>query len=955
MNNTNPKIGPAGLTLALALAVASSGWAADVITTDKINGYEGVLQGASSFVASGRPGAVAGNYALDLTVSGGGVLVADATFLNAATAADTLSLAFWVKKYDMADSSAFWIHATSEDRALQAHTPWSNDNVYFDTAGCCDGATQRINAAMSTFPGYTGASWWDDWHHFVFFKNGPDKQIWIDGELFLQGANTAPLPTDITYLFIGGAAPGSTLMRGQMDDFAIFANALSPADIASLASGTAPDALGGANQLLAYWDFDDVAVFATPLGFTFNVKDVGTTPMDPSTVVLSLDGTVVTPTSVVKPGSVTVIDYLLPNPPFLPSSTHTATVNINDTSGTPYTITETFVLSAFGFLSSDMALPPGSVDTSLTGFKFRTYQVDGTTPGNGVQVAEDILAGVYGPNVAYLQDLTGVDARGYFTFPDVINMDTLVDPLLTYGRFTQPAYPEYPFPGIPGNSSQYTYFACEIYAALEFTQAGLHTMVVNSDDCFATTSGPNPLDAFTAAQLGRFDAPAGRGSADTSFQFFVQTPGIYGFRTVYQQGTGAGNLEWFMVNDDGTRVLINDTTNAIPAYQWLPTATAAYVSSLIPADNDPAAGPALVQATIVDGPTPVNTASVSLLVDGVTVAATVTKTDNETLVTYVPDPLFASGSTHTATLAYTDAGNEVTRVWTFAIAPYTKDVINDYVGLLIGTTAYAPASDRPFAGSDNVAIDSSGGGVFVADASFLNTATATDTLTFALWVKKYNMNASSAFWAVSPSSPQVSRGFQAHIPWSDNNIYFDTAGCCDAGITRISASTTTFPGYTDLTWWDDWHHWVFFKNGSDKQIWIDGQLFLQGEGTAPLPTDMASLWIGNAADNNIMQGQLDDFAVYATVLSPADIQALASGTAPNALASNPTLLAYWPFDDAPDVGQPTISLDTEGNIVFSGVLQESDSVTGGWTDLLEATSPYAMPTTGAMKFYRTRN
>jgi hypothetical protein len=78
-------------------------------------------------------------------------------------------------------------------------------------------------------------------------------------------------------------------------------------------------------------------------------------------------------------------------------------------------------VSAFGFLSSDMALPPGSVNTSLTGFKFRTYQVDGTTPGNGVQVAEDILAGVYGPNVAYLQDLGGVDARGYFTFPDVIN------------------------------------------------------------------------------------------------------------------------------------------------------------------------------------------------------------------------------------------------------------------------------------------------------------------------------------------------------------------------------------------------------------------------------------------------------------------------------------------------------------------------------------------------------
>ena len=121
------------------------------------------------------------------------------------------------------------------------------------------------------------------------------------------------------------------------------------------------------------------------------------------------------------------------------------------------------------------------------------------------------------------------------------------------------------FPASRETSASYTNFACELYTALEFTQAGLYTMVVNSDDCFATTSGPNPLDTFGAAQLGRFDAAGGRGSADTSFQLFVQTPGLYGFRTVYQQGTGGGNLEWFMVNDNGDRVLINDTTNAIPA------------------------------------------------------------------------------------------------------------------------------------------------------------------------------------------------------------------------------------------------------------------------------------------------------------------------------------------------------------------------------------------------------
>ncbi len=951
MNHQNRKFGPPGLTLACALALASSAWAANVITTDKINGYEGVLQGPTAFVPSTRPGAVAGDYALDLTTAGGGVLVANAGFLNAVTANDKLAISFWVKKYDMADSSAFWIHATSQDRAFQAHTPWSNDNIYFDTSGCCDGATQRISAPMTSLVGYPGAAWWDDWHHFVFFKNGADKQIWIDGQLFLQGSSTAPLPTDISYLFIGGTAVNGGLMHGQMDDFAMFANALSPDDIVKLSTGTAPDALGGANQLVAYWDFD-VPLVSTPTGFTVNVKDVGTSPMAPNTVELSLDGTAVTPTSVTKSGSVTVIPYVLPNPPFLPGSTHTATVNIKDTSGASFTYDYSFAVAMFGLLSSDMALPPASVNKSLKGFKFRTYQVDGVNAGNGVQAAEDTLAGEFGPNVAYLEDLGGVDARGYFSFTEVINLDILdPDNQATPGRFTLPDYPEYPFPGIPGNSGNYTNFSCELYTALEFTQAGLYTMVVNSDDCFATTSGPNPLDTLGAAQLGRFDAPGGRGSADTSFQLFVQTPGLYGFRTIYQQGTGGGNLEWFMVNDNGVRVLINDITNAIPAYQWLPTITAAYVKSFTPADEEPAALPSLVQAVVVDGSA--SAGLFGLRIDDVPVQLTITKVGKENTLTYVPDPLFTAGSSHTARLTFTDGPNIVTHEWSFTVAPYTKDVLNDYVGLLRGTTKYAPASDRPFATSNNQAIDPTGGGVFVADASFLNLATANDIMTFAFWCKKYDMAANSAFWAISPSSSSTSRGFQAHVPWSDNTVYFDTAGCCDGTTQRINASLTTFPAYTDATWWDDWHHWVFFKNGADKQVWIDGQLFLQGSSTAPLPTDMTSLWIGNAADGNILHGQLDDFAVFATALSPTDIQALANGTAPDALPQGTSILAYWPFDDAPVSVEPTISLDATGNIIYTGTLQHADSVTGSWTDVEGATSPYTMPKTGAMKYYRS--
>ena len=84
-----------------------------------------------------------------------------------------------------------------------------------------------------------------------------------------------------------------------------------------------------------------------------------------------------------------------------------------------------------------------------------------------------------------------------------------------------------------------------------------------------------------------------------------------------------------MVNPDGTRVLINDTTNSISAYQWLPTINAAYVRSITPANDSDEANPDLVQAVIVDGSTPIATSSVSLQIDNAPVSAQVTKTGSE--------------------------------------------------------------------------------------------------------------------------------------------------------------------------------------------------------------------------------------------------------------------------------------------------------------------------------------
>jgi hypothetical protein len=54
-------------------------------------------------------------------------------------------------------------------------------------------------------------------------------------------------------------------------------------------------------------------------------------------------------------------------------------------------------------------------------------------------------------------------------------------------------------------------------------------------------------------------ANVGRGSSDTLYGFIVPQAGVYPFRTLWFEGGGGGNVEWFSVNPDGSRTLLNDT------------------------------------------------------------------------------------------------------------------------------------------------------------------------------------------------------------------------------------------------------------------------------------------------------------------------------------------------------------------------------------------------------------
>ncbi|MEO0018479.1 MAG: hypothetical protein RLZZ522_1762 [Verrucomicrobiota bacterium] len=214
-------------------------------SADLMQGTPLVWQAGAAFSADagGRSG-LAGDRAVNLgTVAGNFALVTDAAFLGllnlSCQTKDQLTITFWQKwSTPVAASSSVWLTSTSADggnRGFQAHVPWMDGPIYFDTSGCCTDTTQRLAGGVSGVD-------WQAWHHVALVKSGGAKQVWINGVLRLSQANGASaLPTDFTDLRVGQLGGGSSdTVRGLIDDFAVFGTVLDAAQIGSLAAGAAP-------------------------------------------------------------------------------------------------------------------------------------------------------------------------------------------------------------------------------------------------------------------------------------------------------------------------------------------------------------------------------------------------------------------------------------------------------------------------------------------------------------------------------------------------------------------------------------------------------------------------------------------------------------------------------------------------------------------------------------------
>jgi len=58
------------------------------------------------------------------------------------------------------------------------------------------------------------------------------------------------------------------------------------------------------------------------------------------------------------------------------------------------------------------------------------------------------------------------------------------------------------------------------------------------------------------------EADYGKGAGDINYNVYIPAPGAYPLRTMYWQGGGGGNCEWYSITKDGQHVLLNNTTNS---------------------------------------------------------------------------------------------------------------------------------------------------------------------------------------------------------------------------------------------------------------------------------------------------------------------------------------------------------------------------------------------------------
>jgi hypothetical protein len=672
------------------------------------------------------------------------------------------------------------------------------------------------------------------------------------------------------------------------------------------------------------------------------------TMLTTSSVKIALNGTDMTSAATITAtpigASVLLIPGLLPQ-----GSSNTVTITYTDSASVSQTNTWSFVVgTGFPVLPAGAIVPAGQINKSLTGFNGYVYQTEITRPGADANVLPAPLNGLYGlftnadTQLQYANQ-AGVDG-GIFTEPGVVNYN--VDTALNAGPFT----PNVAFPGIPGWTSSTENFVVECTTYLDL-KVGSYTLAVSSDDGFLVSCGADSRDSLLTP-VGI--ANVGRGNVESAFTVVAPVAGLYPFRLVYWQGGGGGNVSFYSI-DEGTRILINDTTNpnAIRAYRGFTGTARPYVAfnTIKPAfdQGGVVATGVLADTSISAGFTNLGSATPVLYVNDTQVSTTKTSDNGITTLTYTPSALFPSGSTNTVAWVYANTTNS----YQFVVTSYPTLDPNLAVD---GDPDPATAGFKvKFVKSGNVTglentvarMEAQLAGTLVVGTTKVTDVAPAGPLSGYYNLSILNLNIMKQTNVTEQGSFTTATGYpDQDFPAIPGNLDA-TAVTNYEDFAMEAVSYVKLPaGYLRLCVNSDDGFRVTCGstyNTNDPVLGVyDG-----GKGASDVVftvlTTAAGWYPIRLAYEQGGGGANCEFFSIAQDGTKTLINSTAAGAFP----------AYYTVNSTAFTGRFTSIKPVGNNIVItytSGVLQSAPAVTGPWTDITTATSPYTTPNTGTTFF-----
>ncbi len=209
--------------------------------------------------------------------------------------------------------------------------------------------------------------------------------------------------------------------------------------------------------------------------------------------------------------------------------------------------------------------------------------------------------------------------------------------------------------------------------------------------------------------------------------------------------------------------------------------------------------------------------------------------------------------------------------------------------------------------NNNYAVDLSNDGHVNMNTTFLSSVNSEITVSF--WVYGYSnfMPANTSILYGYNTNPNE-RSFNVHLPWGDNNMYYD-CGSVGSSFDRMSKGTT--PSQQG----GQWNHWAFTKNINTgwMRIYLNGVQWSLSSGIKPIT--IVNMILGKDGSLNAnYKGKINGLTIWNKEFLLADIKGIMNKPIDASHPYYSNLLAYYKMDE----GSGTTISDSKNSVTSPG-------------------------------------